>query len=89
MHRTTILLPEDLKRRASKLARREGVSLAELIRSALEEKLSERASWADDPLWKALEPMDFPPDSPTDLAARHDDYLYEMLEEELQRQGRG
>lgn len=87
MHRTTILLPEDLKRRASKLAHREGVSLSELIRSALEEKLTARTSWADDPLWKALEPMDFPPDSPTDLAARHDDYLYEMLEEE-HRQGR-
>ena len=82
MHRTTILLPEDLKRRASKLARSEGVSLSELIRGALEERLVARTSWANDPLWKALEPMDFPPDSPTDLAARHDDYLYELLEEE-------
>lgn len=89
MHRTTILLPEDLKRRASKLARREGVSLAELIRSALEERLAARTSWANDPLWKALEPMDFLPDSPTDLAANHDAYLYELLQEELGRQGRG
>lgn len=88
MHRTTILLPEDLKRRASKRARRDGLSLAELIRSALEEKLAAGTSWANDPLWKALEPIDFP-DSPGDLAARHDDYLYEMLEDELQRQGRG
>lgn len=87
MHRTTILLPETLKRRASKLARREGVSLSELIRSALEEKLAARTSWANDSLWKALEPMDFPADSPTDLAANHDDYLYELLEDEL-RQGR-
>ena len=53
-----------------------------LIRGALEERLVARTSWANDPLWKALEPMDFPPDSPTDLAARHDDYLYELLEEE-------
>lgn len=83
MHRTTILLPDILKRRASNLARREGVSLSELIRSALEEKLAASTSWANDPLWKALEPMDFPPDSPTDLAAKHDDYLYELLEEEL------
>jgi hypothetical protein len=89
MHRTTIMLPESLKRRASKLARREGVSLAELIRSALEERIAARTDWANDPLWKALEPMDFPPDSPTDLAANHDKYLYELLEEELQRQGRG
>lgn len=86
MHRTTILLPDDLKRRAAKRARREGVSLAELIRSALEEKLAARRSVADDPLWKALEPIDFP-DSPGDLAANHDDYLYEALELEL-RQGR-
>lgn len=78
MHRTTILLPEDLKRRASRLARRQGVSLAELIRSALEDKLAARDSWANDPLWKALEPMDFPPDTPTDLAANHDHYLYDM-----------
>lgn len=89
MHRTTILLPEDLQRRASRLARREGVSLAELIRSALEERLAARASVANDSLWKALEPMDFPPDTPTDLAANHDEYLYELLEEELRRQGRG
>jgi hypothetical protein len=86
MHRTTIMLPEDLKRRASKRARREGLSLAELIRTALEEKLAVRPSVADDPLWKALEPIDFPPDSPTDLAANHDDYLYEALEAELRRQ---
>lgn len=86
MHRTTILLPEDLKLRASKRARRDGLSLSELIRSALEEKLAAQSSWANDPLWKALEPIDFP-DSPGDLAANHDDYLYELLEEEL-RQGR-
>lgn len=87
MHRTTILLPDDLRRRATKLARREGVSLAALIRSALEERIAARTDWANDPLWKALEPIDFP-DSPGDLAARVDDYLYEALEEELRRQGR-
>lgn len=87
MHRTTIMLPEDLKRRAAKRARSEGVSLAELIRGALEEKLAAPKSWANDPLWKALEPIDFPPDTPTDLAARVDDYLYEILEEEMRRQG--
>lgn len=77
MHRTTILLPEDLKRRASKLARREGISLAELIRGALEERLAARKNEARDSLWKALEPIDFP-DSPGDLAANHDYYLYDL-----------
>ena len=86
MHRTTILLPEDLKRRASRLARLEGVSLSELIRSALEKRLAAEKSRARDSLWKALEPMDFPPDTPTDLAARHDDYLYEEYERDLRRE---
>jgi hypothetical protein len=77
MHRTTILLPEDLKRRASSLARRRGVSLAELIRDALEERLAAKSSFADDPLFKEYEPFD-DPDGPTDLAANHDYYLYDL-----------
>jgi len=71
MHRTTILLPERLKRDAERRARKEGLSLSELIRRRLAEDTDdpkarpaffERAPWA--------EPV------PQDLASRHDDYLY-------------
>lgn len=76
MHRTTILLPDDLKRRAAGFARQQGISLAELIREALEAQLAAKVKFADDPLFAALEPIDS--DAPADLAANHDYYLYDL-----------
>jgi len=40
MHRTTILLPEDLRRRAESAAASQGLSLSELIRRQLEKVAS-------------------------------------------------
>lgn len=75
MHRTTLMLPADLKARASRRARELGISLAELIRRSLEAILdSEPASARNDPLFSddAL----FAGKTPADLSAEHDTYLY-------------
>ncbi len=77
MHRTTILLPEDLRRRAEGAAASLGLSLSELIRRQLE-KVADPATKSrgrrDDPLFRNLKPSSKA--TPKDLAANHDRYLY-------------
>ncbi len=73
--RTTIMLPTDLKHRAEQVARIEGVSLGELIRVSLEERL--QRSHARDPLF--ADEAVFRGETPTDLAHEHDRYLYNDL----------
>jgi hypothetical protein len=71
MHRTTILLPEDLYRAAGREARSLGVSLGELIRRRLAQPDNEppmqEAFFSRRP-WTA--------EAPTDLSVHHDRYLY-------------
>ncbi len=75
MKRTTIMLPEDLRRRAMFKARQRGVSLGELIRNSLEASLPGSSNDpGKDPLF---EDAVFEGPTPRDLARRHDDYLYE------------
>jgi predicted DNA-binding protein len=75
MHRTTILLPDELRRRAINLARQRGISLAELIRGALEEKVAAGpASFSDDPFFADHATFE----GPGDLADNHDYYLYDL-----------
>ena len=71
MHRTTILLPEELYRAAGREARSLGVSLGELIRRRLatgqgkppqQEAFFSRRPWSGE--------------APDDLSANHDRYLY-------------
>lgn len=72
MHRTTILLPADLHRRAEREARSLGISLGELVRRRLagpeppaeagRPRFFERQPWAGA--------------GPDDTAAGHDRYLY-------------
>jgi hypothetical protein len=79
VHRTTIMLPPELKRRAADLASSRGISLGELIREALEEQLGRhRINWSEDPLFK--DHVIWDGDGPTDLAANHDHYLYDLDE---------
>lgn len=72
MHRTTILLPTDLHRRAEREAKALGISLSELIRRRLaadgEPATSERPRFFSRHPWTGT--------GPTDTAANHDDYLY-------------
>ncbi len=72
MHRTTIMLPPDLRRKADKEAKALGISLSELIRRRL---------GGNDEAEAALRPRFFTRQpwqgsGATDVAANHDDYLY-------------
>lgn len=81
MHRTTIMLPEDLKRRAQRAAFARDISLAELIREALEAQLASqpdpraRFDWSKDSFFGDKAVWDG--DGPADLAENHDKYLYD------------
>jgi hypothetical protein len=72
MKRTTIMLPEALRRRAAFRAKQRGISLGELIRDSLDASLP-AVSYDQDPLF---EDVVFDGPAPKDLSARHDEYLY-------------
>jgi len=75
MKRTTIMLPEDLHRRAQVRARQKGVSLGEVIRDSLSAALpSATYGSGTDPLY---EDVVFDGPAPSDVAAHHDRYLYD------------
>ncbi len=75
MKRTTIMLPEDLRRRAIFRARQRGVSLGELIRDSLDAALPNVSyDTGKDPLF---EDAVFDGPAPRDLSTRHDKYLYD------------
>lgn len=75
MTRTTIMLPEALKRRAIEEASRRQVSLGELIRTALRGVLAEPLDPNADALFG--DEARFTAEAPPDLAADHDRYLYD------------
>lgn len=75
MHRTTLMLPPDLKGRAQQQAREQGVSLGEFVRRAIESQLNGSGAVlraADSLFADAV----FTGDAPADSAAEHDRYLY-------------
>ena len=76
MDRTTIMLPPDLKIRASNQAKKERISLGQFIREALKKSLDSenRKSTDDDPLF--LDNAVFEGTTPENLASNHDGYLY-------------
>jgi hypothetical protein len=76
MDRTTIMLPSDLKIRASNQAKKERISLGQFIREALKKSLDSenRKSTDDDPLF--LDNAVFEGTTPENLASNHDGYLY-------------
>jgi hypothetical protein len=73
MRRTTIMLPEELRARAARRAQKLGVSLGELIRRAME-ALLEREPGPAEGAFRDDAVFDGP--VPSDLAERHDAYLY-------------
>ena len=76
MPRTTVVLPEELKLRATQRARQEGIPFAELVREALESRLATPTRRAgDDPLFADVPVYDGP--VPPSLSEDHDAYLYE------------
>ncbi|MFH0844616.1 MAG: CopG family transcriptional regulator [Pseudomonadota bacterium] len=76
MDRTTIMLPPDLKIRASNQAKKRGMSLGRFIRDALENSLDNENSErnAADALF--LDSAVFEGKTPKDLSSNHDKYLY-------------
>lgn len=75
MYRTTIMLPDHLKRLVVRESARQGVSMGEFIRGAVTSALSDGKPGskldpllADDAVHAAK--------APVDAARRHDDYLY-------------
>ena len=75
MRRTQIYLEADLSTALDRLARRRGISRANLIRQAAREFIErEEASFGS-----ILELAGSGRDSATDVATRHDDYLAELL----------
>lgn len=74
MHRTTIMLPSSLKNRAHVFASKLGISIGELIRESLEEKLHQaKTAKKSDPFFDDLNFFDG--EIPADLSAKHDEYL--------------
>jgi len=76
MDRTTIMLPLELKNRASNQAKKMKVSLGQYIREALKKSLEteNRRGVDDDSLF--LDNAVFDGTTPEDLASNHDGYLY-------------
>src|SRR3990167_8085720 len=76
MFRTTIMLPETLKLKFEKEAKKEKVSFGELVRRALEKYLLvQEDPWKNDSFFSSK--TVFNDDGPTDMAERHDYYLYD------------
>ena len=75
MDRTTIMLPPDLKTRASNQAKKMKISLGQYIREALQKSLDMENSPEsnDDPFF--LDNAVFDGTTPEDLASDHDEYL--------------
>lgn len=83
MTRTTIMLPEEVKDRAERMARDTGISFSEFVRQAIARSLevgmgdAARVRRAADPLFVAVGRLRLRAHpSPADGALAHDDYLY-------------
>lgn len=82
VQRTTIILPEQLKRRTLEKARANGISFAEFVRRAVELALNEPPSRASQRKRRAaIDAMrafrdDAPSGGPADLAIKIDEYVY-------------
>jgi hypothetical protein len=78
------MIPEEVKRRAMAEARKANVSFADFVRQAIVEKLPRSRRTLDplkrrraDPLFRLLDQLPaVAAATPTDVAVRHDDYLY-------------
>jgi len=75
MKRTTVMIPEDLKNRASRRASSTGISLGGFIRESLERALrANTAVMNDDPF--LTDNAVYEGNTEVDLAQNHDKYLY-------------
>ena len=77
MHRTTILLPEDLRRDSEREASRLGISLGELIRRRLRQGAPANTSAAERVRSRFFRREPWVGAGPNDVAVNHDAYLYD------------
>lgn len=75
MDRTTVVLPPGLKFQAQQLAHQKHISLAELIRRALECQIEKLTEDKESELFFKDRNF-FEGQAPADLSVNHDDYLY-------------
>ena len=76
--RTTIVLPDTLKRRATARARAQKISFGEFVRQAIESSLSGHRTSKGRKKDPYLDFCDvYSGDTPPDLALNHDKYLYD------------
>lgn len=76
MERTTIMLPSELKTRASNQALKKGVSLGRYIRDALRSSLDRENEGLVEHDTLFRDDVVYLGDAPGDLAVNHDRYLY-------------
>jgi hypothetical protein len=76
MHRTTVMMPQELKRQAAQRARLQNMSLGECVRRALEAAVRQNGKTrrGEDPLLR--DGAVFKGGAPRDWSARHDVSLY-------------
>lgn len=74
MHRTTIMLPEDLKTEAEAFSRKKGISLGEVVREAIRDLLNRAEEDKSDSFF--CDAAVYQEEAPKDLSQNHDDYLY-------------
>ncbi len=76
MIRTTLMLPDELRRSAFDAARQRGISFGELVREAIRAAISSapRADMVRDSFFDDKAVYQGP--APADSSLRHDDYLY-------------
>src|SRR5258708_37274467 len=86
MMRTTLMLPEKLKSQAQQEARRQGVSLGQFIRKAVEANLTRSNGKDDAPHPFFDDDFVIADDGPADVAENHDQYLARSLARDQRRQ---
>jgi len=84
MKRTTVMFPADLKLKAEREAKRQGISFGHYVRLCLEKQIIALKT----PRQRFFPNFDFTfiDDGPTDLSANLDKYLTEKREREYKRQ---
>lgn len=73
-----VVLSEPLESQAADVARRQGISVDELVQRAVEEHLKRIAKRAADPFFADVAVFCGPDDGITDVAENHDKYLYDV-----------
>ena len=74
MHRTTIMIPEDLKTRIEDFSRKKGLSMGEVVREAVKELLMRSDESKGDSFF--CDKVVYKEDAPKDISLKHDEYLY-------------